>query len=251
MTTYHSNEYNISMSLPPKPLLILQFRPEAKIKTHEVECFDFHLQDYPHTYLDLINQPTPSFSNTQKHYSSVILGGSGLSLSPNKQTDLSRQVIKNSRNLVLNLVKNDFPTLGICFGTQLIAHHLGVGISYIPENYERGTFRTSLTPHGQRSFLFQKIPSKFYSHLGHEDTITDLPPNSTLLATGTNQQIHAYQLKQNIFAVAFHPEFNLKQQIYRAQFFISGSELRNFQNQVREAPYNTQPLLNFCQKYTR
>lgn len=108
------------------------------------------------------------------------------------------------RQVVPFLEDNNIPTLGICFGFQLLALHfdstLEMGI-----NREFGQTTISLTSHGKESELFYGHLSNFSSWMSHGNTIK--PSKKIIILAESNQTITSYKVStKNIYAVLFHPE---------------------------------------------
>jgi GMP synthase (glutamine-hydrolysing) len=240
-----------------KPILILQFRPEKEIREHEQTCFNEYFKNLPREFLDIIKTAPPTFKQIETNYSKVILGGSSLMLSSTKQTKLSQQIIAKTKTLISEIIKNDFPALGICFGAQLIAHHIGIPIINNPSLAERGTYLTKLTTQGKQSRLFKQFSTQFFTQMGHLESLQIEKRKSeknkkqlTILSTNpARTQIHAFRLNTNIYATVFHPELTYQTQIQRAKFYMNSAELQNFiDHQLQPSPHAARILANFIYK---
>lgn len=182
----------------------------------------------------------------------------------------NKNVLNKTNKLINNLIKADFPTLGICFGAQLIAYHLNIPVIRASHLVERGSYHTQLTAKGKNNLLFEPcegskpsqgfISKKFYTQMGHLDSI---PYNNktiqqfakqkiNILSTNPQQtQIHSFQIKNNIYATIFHPELDYQTQLERAQFYLTETELQKFKTtQLPPSPHSTQTLVNFLTKIT-
>jgi GMP synthase (glutamine-hydrolysing) len=116
-----------------------------------------------------------------------------------------------SRNDEVTLIRaaiGRIPTLGICLGSQLIAHALGARV-YPNEKdgkpaKEIGFDRVRLTPEGSANPLFKGFPSEFSVLQWHGDAF-DLPAGASLLATSTacRNQVFAFE---NAYGILFHLE---------------------------------------------
>jgi GMP synthase-like glutamine amidotransferase len=100
------------------------------------------------------------------------------------------------------------PTLGICLGSQLIAHALGARV-YPNEKdgkpaKEIGFDRVRLTPEGSANPLFKGFPSDISVLQWHGDAF-DLPAGASLLATSTACRNQAFAFK-NAYGILFHLE---------------------------------------------
>ena len=95
------------------------------------------------------------------------------------------------------------PVLGICYGVQLMAHHLG-GIVEYSERREYGAGTLALT---SSSPLFEGLPNKFQVWNSHGDKLTKLPSGFESIGYTENSAYAAIQHRQNLlFGLQFHPE---------------------------------------------
>lgn len=101
------------------------------------------------------------------------------------------------------LEKVDCPTLGICYGFQLLAARMG-GEVRPSSNREYGYARLSVT--SPDSPLFSGLPKEMDVWLSHGDHITKTPPGFRITAY-TGGTLNAFEdLSRRIFGVQFHPE---------------------------------------------
>ncbi|MBR5019884.1 MAG: glutamine-hydrolyzing GMP synthase [Bacteroidales bacterium] len=100
-------------------------------------------------------------------------------------------------------IKGRLPLLGICYGAQYLAHHYGGAVeSAGSREYGRAELEVK-----QRDPLFDGVPPKSQVWMSHGDTITQLPDNSTVLASTTSVTNAAYRIYgEKTYAVQFHPE---------------------------------------------
>jgi len=98
--------------------------------------------------------------------------------------------------------------LGICFGAQLLAETLG-GEVFANPHQEIGWYDVTLTPEGQRSYLFQNVPEQFITFHWHTDHFS-LPPGCTQLAHSEATANQAYiNQERPVAGIQFHPEYTL------------------------------------------
>lgn len=94
------------------------------------------------------------------------------------------------------------PTLGVCFGHQLIAEVLGGQVEPMDE-YEIG-YR-EVTTSGD-SVLFDGIDRSCTVFTTHSDRVSQLPPGAELIAAN-DYGIHGLR-SGDVFSVQFHPEYD-------------------------------------------
>ena len=95
------------------------------------------------------------------------------------------------------------PTLGICYGMQLMGQMLGGGVSKAA-NREFGKASLKVT---DPDSLFEGLPKELLSWMSHGDYVTKLPPGFRLIARTENTPIAAMaNPATKKFGVQFHPE---------------------------------------------
>ena len=102
----------------------------------------------------------------------------------------------------------NIPMLGICFGHQLLAKAFGGRAGFNPAGLEIGTSEIQLTAAAKTDLLFKHLPPRFPAFTSHGQTVLELPAEAENLAFSDRDKHHAFCLKENIWGVQFHPEFN-------------------------------------------
>jgi len=118
------------------------------------------------------------------------------------------QWIKNLQVHLIDVFSTNKPVLGICFGHQLIAKALGGEVKKNNLGWELGSFQIDLSRKGKESDLFRGINDQDYFYESHQDIVSKMPEDSTLLASNFKGN-QSFQYK-NIYGVQFHPEFSFE-----------------------------------------
>ena len=154
-----------------------------------------HLDSYQIENVEAQTEPVPI--RAEKYVAILILGGP-MSVYDNLSFLLKEQ------ELIRNAIKNKVPVLGICLGSQLIAHAIG-GRVYRGSKKEIGWCDVSITANGHKD-LFKGIrDSTLRIFQWHGDTY-DLPSTATILASSALYP-QAFKFGSAI-GLQFHVEVN-------------------------------------------
>ncbi len=105
-------------------------------------------------------------------------------------------------------VATGLPTLGICYGHQLLAHALGGEVAHHPEGVEIGTVTVELQDSATSDPLLGGLPETFPAQAVHWQSVRRLPPGAVLLAGSAHESHHAFRIGERAWGVQFHPEFS-------------------------------------------
>jgi GMP synthase (glutamine-hydrolysing) len=97
------------------------------------------------------------------------------------------------------------PILGICYGLQFLAYHLG-GKVRSADKREYGPAQVSLLPGETANPLFAGLPESLDVWMSHGDEALELPPGFSLIARTANAVAGMADPARNLWAVQFHPE---------------------------------------------
>ena len=138
-------------------------------------------------------------------------------------------------------VSRDVPTLGVCYGHQLLAHALGGEVGPNPNGRQIGTVETRLLPEAADDLLIGHLPGSFPSQATHQEVVLDIPPGAVRLATSPRDHNFAIRFADRVWGVQFHPEFSapvMSEYIhYRSNALLSeGLDHQRLQREVCDTP---------------
>ncbi|MCK8601012.1 glutamine amidotransferase [Syntrophobacteraceae bacterium DRH4] len=105
-------------------------------------------------------------------------------------------------------VDRRIPTLGICYGHQLLAYSLGGRVANNPLGNEIGTVAVRLDELAQDDLLLGGMGSQIRVHVFHTQSVLDLPPGARGLAESDLDRLQAFVVGDRAWGVQFHPEFD-------------------------------------------
>jgi GMP synthase (glutamine-hydrolysing) len=94
------------------------------------------------------------------------------------------------------------PVLGICYGMQLIAHHLGGEVAPASKR-EYGPAILTVEDAGG---LFEGLPAELPVWMNHGDHVLRLPPGFHPLGSSGNSPVAAFSNGAGVMGIQFHPE---------------------------------------------
>lgn len=148
-----------------------------------------------------------------KKYDGLILGGSGdfdfdggrLVDDPVRQE--TAMLMERLTPLLQYVFETDFPTLGICFGHQVLGAFSGARVVHDYNQMKIKSHPVSRIGTVEDAGIFTDMPTDFLAHYVHKDTLDRVPDGAELLVCGGNAcQISALRYKRNIYSTQFHPE---------------------------------------------
>ncbi len=100
------------------------------------------------------------------------------------------------------VLRSGVPVLGICYGMQQIAHHLGGEVA--PAG--RREYGPAVLEVSDPDRLFAGLPSELPVWMSHGDQVRRLPPGFRVLASSPNSPIAAFAGEGGVLGIQFHPE---------------------------------------------
>lgn len=133
--------------------------------------------------------------NELKHYDHVIITGSRASVYEDKKW------IHNIKGVIADIDRLGIPTLGICFGFQIVAEAFG-GKVVQGEKFIEGFKKINIIEKNIPIFSGISLKDKFYE--SHKDVLRKMPEEGKVVAK-QDKRIEAYVLR-NFYCLQFHPE---------------------------------------------
>lgn len=209
----------------PTKILTIQFRVNPSSVAQEQASLQREVGVYGD--VDFISALDESIDWKQpekilKGYQGVILGGSGeFDFDGNRTSDdvarrTSYEFLEKLRALFGYLFEHDIPTLGICYGHQLLGAFAGAQVHCDEKQKKICSHELKLMVDKHDYFLFSDLPESFQAHYGHKDVLDRVPEGAVLLMNGGDQcKISALRYKNNIYTTQFHPELNFTDMVDR------------------------------------
>lgn len=195
-------------------VLLIQFRTDQS-GWHEVKSV-YEASGLTHDELAILNAGNTAITvedilDLARKADLVLLGGvgeSGYEASTGEKKESFIRSKNKMTEVIPKLAQADTPTLGLCFGHQLIADTLGGKVAKDDELAETGVAEICLTGAGKQDQLLAPMDDCFSAVVGHKVSVTELPDNCTLLASSETCSIQAFRHQDNIYGFQFHPELD-------------------------------------------
>jgi GMP synthase (glutamine-hydrolysing) len=138
-------------------------------------------------------------------------------------------------------VAREVPTLGVCYGHQLLAHALGGRAGPNPRGRQIGTVEAKLLEPATDDLLLKHLPSSFLAQTTHQEVVLEVPAGAARLATSPLDDNFTIRFAERAWGVQFHPEFSapvMSEYIQcRSSALISeGLDPKQLQQGVRDTP---------------
>lgn len=193
-----------------KRFLILQLRPEDALADNEYEAFlrygnlEVHETHRVRMEKDGLSKLDP------KNYSGIIVGGSPFCFSdaPGKKTAQQKKFEPALQKLVRQIIDDDIPFFGACYGLSVLASCLGGVVSKqkYGENAEAVTI--TMSNKAKTDALTKGLPGLFRAFVGHKEACQSVPAGAVLLASSDACPVHMIRAGKNVYGTQFHPELD-------------------------------------------
>ncbi|REJ82776.1 MAG: glutamine amidotransferase [Acidobacteria bacterium] len=218
----------------PKPVLVLQLRPEDETADSELAAILRYggLEPSGVRRIRLERTPLPDLDRELDldDFAAIVVGGSPFDVStPREQkSELQLRIESDFRQLLERVLERDFPFLGCCSGCGLLGDFLQTPIS---GRYAEpvGGATVTLTPAGLDDPLLEGFPQQIQVLRGHKEACDVLPRGATLLMTSDACPVQMFRVGHNVYATQFHPEadpegFVVRIQAYRHHGYFAPEE---------------------------
>lgn len=200
---------------------------------------------FPDIAIDIVNAADPDWAipdgRSFADYDGFVVSGSAL-----HAYDKDFAVI-NQIDLLKQAAEAGLPVFGSCWGLQIAAMAGGGEVRYHPKGKEVGFARKIMpTAAGRGHPMFAHKPSVFDAPCIHYDEVLRLPEGATLLASNAHSEIQAAVIplgKTQVWAVQYHPEYDLQQvlavyslyadDMVGPDFFVDRAELDAYCEKLR------------------
>jgi len=168
---------------------------------------------YPHFTLDVVNAADPDGTipggNSLGSYDGLVITGSALH-AYDPEFSVTNQIA-----MLAAAGDTGMPVFGSCWGLQIAVVAAGGEVAYSPKGREVGFARKiAATEAGRGHPIFAGKGEVFDAPCIHYDEVTRLPEAATLLASNAHSLVQAAIVpvgKSEVWAVQYHPEFDLLQ----------------------------------------
>ncbi len=176
---------------------------------------------FPAIELDVVHAADPDWTTPEgrdlSDYDGIVVTGSSLHAYDH---DFA---ITNQIELLRKAARAGLPAFGSCWGLQIAVMAAGGMVAYNLKDCEVG-FARKITPTeaGKSHRLFSGKPDIFDAPCIHYDEVTRLPQGAVLLASNAHSQVQAALIpleNTEVWAVQYHPEFDLEQLVQLFTFY--------------------------------
>ena len=146
--------------------------------------------------------------------------------------------IHKAKKLVVDLHEAKIPTIGICFGHQLIAESIGGKVGKAEDKgWGVGVHHWEVT--SQEKWMGDTPPETFAMRVSHQDQVIKAPKGSKIIASSDFCPIAGFQTGEHFLALQGHPEFSkdynkalINKRVERIGKDVSDSALESLSQEV-------------------
>ena len=204
-----------------KKILILQLRPD-KIAETEYDKFlaAGEITDDDVHRIRMEESGIPEDVHAME-YAAVIVGGgpSNVSDDEEKKSDNQKKFENDLFRILDEVVKNDIPFIGACYGVGILSRYCGAIVSKEKYSEDISAVDIIVNEEGQKDELLVGLPISFRAMVGHKEACQAVPDGGVLLASSSTCPVQMYRIKNNIYATQFHPEMDAEELINRINVY--------------------------------
>lgn len=214
--THHTLQYQ---NMKPAHILIIQFRTrEVTAALEEASIVRELGEGIAVSCLSALDEHSSWQEPTTilQKVDGVIFGGSGDydfdggRPDDDKAKAISYIFLEKLRPLLDYIFTHDIPTLGICYGHQIIGAYAGATVVNDETQKKSRSHEVAVVVDKDIYCICTDVPDTFYAHYGHKDSLDRVPDGAVLLMKGGEScKVSALCYKQNIFTTQFHPELTI------------------------------------------
>lgn len=242
-----------------KPFLILQLRPEAVVSDDEFAAIlaKSGLEEERTRRVRLDQDHLPDGLDLGAYAGVIVGGGPGcVSDAPEAKTPMEARIERAVLGLMPEIVTNDVPFLGCCYGIGILAHHLGAEVSKARYGESVGSAWCEVTAAGRDDPLLAGLPDAFGAFVGHKEAVQELPEGCVHLLASETCRFQMIRHGRNVYATQFHPEadadvFALRIEVYRDKGYFPPEDAAHLVDLCRAADAHLPALIlrNFVERY--
>ena len=191
-----------------KPVLILQLRPEDEVSDNEFTAL-IKAGSLENKKIIRLRMEKDGLSGVNlENYSAVVVGGGPYCISDLPKPAEQLKFEEPLKQLLKQIIDQDFPYFGACYGLSILAVSLGGEVS--KEKYSEGVraVTINLSQEAEHDVLCRDLPKEFKAFGGHKESCQTTPERSVVLASSEQCPVHMIRVKNNIYATQFHPELD-------------------------------------------
>jgi len=173
------------------------------------------------------------------------LAGLVITGSPESVTTRAPWILEAERGVRAG-VEAGLPTLGVCFGHQLLAQALGGEVLENPRGREVGTVGVKLLADDP---LLAGLPSTFEANMSHRDSATRLPAGAVVLGASELDPNALVRFAERAIGVQFHPEFDapvMRDYIEARRSVLTAEGIDPDRLRAEDAPFAVELLRRFA-----
>ena len=129
----------------------------------------------------------------------IILGGP-----MNVYDESDYPFLREEKDFIRELIRQEIPLLGICLGAQLIAQAAG-GKVFKADKKEIGWDEVNVSTEGEDDLILKGLPKVFQVFQWHEDTFS-IPPQGKRLLTAAGCPNQGFKVGTRCYGIQFHLE---------------------------------------------